>query len=81
GDEELALRHLETMIQLGVPRNLLDQAWYERGEALLALGRREEALQAFSMVIELSATRSGQLIERAQQRIDELRFGRFDFFR
>jgi tetratricopeptide (TPR) repeat protein len=30
----------DVMLDLGVPQNLLDQAWFERGEALLELGRR-----------------------------------------
>jgi tetratricopeptide (TPR) repeat protein len=78
GEAEEALRHLDTVVALGVPRNLLEQAWFERGEALLALDRRDEALEAFTMVVQLSPTRSGQLVERATQRIDQLRFGRFD---
>jgi tetratricopeptide (TPR) repeat protein len=78
GDQEEALRRLETTISLETPINLLDQAWFERGEALLALGRRDEALQSFFRVLELNPSRSGQLVVRAQQRIDQLRFGRFD---
>jgi tetratricopeptide (TPR) repeat protein len=76
GEDAVALRHLETMIGLGVPQNLLDQAWFERGEALLALGRHEEALRAYSLVLELGRLRTGQLADRAQQRIDQIRFGR-----
>jgi tetratricopeptide (TPR) repeat protein len=76
GDWEQALRRLDTVVRLGEPQNLLDQAWFERGEALLALGRRAEALQAYLRVIDLSTTRSGQLVDRAQQRINQLRFGR-----
>jgi tetratricopeptide (TPR) repeat protein len=78
GDETEALRRLETTISLGVPVNVLDQAWFERGEALLALGRRDEALQSFYRVLELNPSRTGQLVVRAQQRIDQLRFGMFD---
>jgi tetratricopeptide (TPR) repeat protein len=76
GDWERALRRIDRVIELGEPQNLLDQAWFERGEALLALGRRAEALQAYFRVVDLSATRSGQLVDRAQQRINQLRFGR-----
>jgi tetratricopeptide (TPR) repeat protein len=76
GDAVEALRRIDMTITLGVPQNLLDQAWFERGEALLALGRSPEALQSFMRVVELSATRSGQLVDRAQQRIDQIRFGR-----
>lgn len=74
-DLENALRHVETVIDLGVPRNVQDQAWFEHGETLVALGRRDEALTSFRMVLELNRTGSGQLVDRAQRRIDELRFG------
>jgi tetratricopeptide (TPR) repeat protein len=71
-----AVRQMDILLDLGVPQNLLDQAWFERGEALLALDRRDEALQSFLQVLEVNRTRSGQLVERAQQRIDQIRFGR-----
>lgn len=75
GDDEKALENLQIIIDLGVPRNLLDQAWFERGEVLLAEERPEEALQAYLMVLRLS-NRNSQLTERAQRRIDDIRFGR-----
>ena len=75
GRTEDALRHLGTVIDLGVPQNLLDQAWFERGEALLAQNRADEALEAFYRVLELNPARRTQLTERAQSRIDQLRFG------
>jgi tetratricopeptide (TPR) repeat protein len=71
GRELDALEHLRVLIETGTPRNLLDQAWFERGEALAALGRREEAVAAFAEVLELNRA---QLAQRARQRIDELRF-------
>lgn len=76
GEPAEALRYLDTVLGLGVPQNLIDQAWFERGEALLALGRRDEALTAFSRVLETMRPGSNQLAARARQRIDELRFGR-----
>jgi tetratricopeptide (TPR) repeat protein len=76
GREEAALRHFDTLINLGVPQNLLDEAWFERGEVLLALGHRQEALQAYYQVLDLNRTGAGQLADRAQRRIDEIRFGR-----
>jgi tetratricopeptide (TPR) repeat protein len=76
GDLETALRRLDTVLDLGLPQNLQDQAWFEHGETLLALGRRDDALSSFIMVLELNRARTGQLVERAQRRIDELRFGR-----
>lgn len=76
GDPEEALGYLETMLGLGVPQNLIDQAWFERGEALLELGLRDDALSAFMRVLETMRPGSNQLAARARQRIDELRFGR-----
>lgn len=70
-----ALDHLETLIRLSAPENLLDQAWFERGELLLEVGRYEEALAAYREVLERNPARRGQLVERAQRRIDEIRFG------
>ena len=70
-----ALAHLETMIGLGVPENLLDQAWLDRGDLLFEAGRYDEALAAYRRVVERNPARTGQLVERAQRRIDEIRFG------
>ncbi|MBI4543842.1 MAG: tetratricopeptide repeat protein [Gemmatimonadetes bacterium] len=70
-----ALQYLDRVLQLGVPENLQDQAWFERGEILLTVGRPDEALVAFRKVLELNPARTGQLVERAQRRIDEIRFG------
>lgn len=70
-----ALRAFDTVIRLGVPQNLVDQAWFERGELLLEQGRRDEALEAYYRVLERNPGRSNQLTQRAQRRIDELRFG------
>src|SRR5690606_8424649 len=75
GEQEKALEHLDVTLGLGVPQNLMDQAWFERGEALLELGRHGEALQAYIHVLENARTTGGSLVERARQRIDQLRFG------
>jgi tetratricopeptide (TPR) repeat protein len=71
-----ALQWIDGLINLGVPQNLLDDAWFERGEILLALARRDDALFAFLMVVELNPAGTGQVVERARARIDQLRFGR-----
>jgi len=70
-----ALEHLDVVLELGVPENVQDQAWFERGEILFAIGRFEEALAAYRRVLDLNPARTGQLVERAQQRIDQIRFG------
>lgn len=77
GDQQQALRYLQIVLELGVPTNVLDQVWFERGEALLQLDRRTEALEAYTRVLEhIRPPGGGQLAERARQRIDQLRFGR-----
>ncbi len=72
---EEALAHYGRMIDLGEPENLLDRAWFERGEILYNAGRFDEALEAYRTVLERNPSRTGQLVERAQRRIDEIRFG------
>lgn len=69
-----ALEHFETMIALGEPENLLDQAWFDRGEILYGIGRFDEALAAYRRVVDRNPARTGQLVERATRRIDEIRF-------
>jgi tetratricopeptide (TPR) repeat protein len=70
-----ALRHLDTMIDLGEPEHLLDQAYMDQADLLYAIGRFDEALEAYRTVIDRSPARVGPLVERAQRRIDEIRFG------
>jgi tetratricopeptide (TPR) repeat protein len=70
-----ALADYQAVIDLGVPENLLDQAWFQRGEILLAQGMREDALAAYQRVLQLNPARTGQLVQRASQRIDQIRFG------
>lgn len=76
GRDEEALSYLQTVIRLGEPRNRLDEAYFETGEILLARGERDAALNAYGKVLELSASRRGPLVERAERRIEEIRFGR-----
>lgn len=75
GDPERALAWIDVLLGLRVPSNLIDQAWFERGEALLELGRSDEALQAYIRVLENVRTAGAPLSERARQRIDQIRFG------
>ena len=75
GSPDRALEFLQTTLDLGVPQNLIGQAWFERGEILLELNRRDDALQAYMRVLENARTAGNQLAERARQRIDAIRFG------
>jgi len=70
-----ALEYVDLVLELGVPENIQDQAWFERGEILFVLGRFDEAHAAYRKVLELNPARTGQLVERAQRRIDQIRFG------
>jgi tetratricopeptide (TPR) repeat protein len=70
-----ALAHLDMVVTLGEPEHLLDQAWLDRADLLYEMGRLDEALESYRRVIERSPTRTGPLVERAQRRIDEIRFG------
>lgn len=63
------------LIALGVPRTLQDRANFLYGELALALGERDEALRAFEEVLRLNPSRTGPLVERADARIREIRFG------
>lgn len=77
GDPERALQQIQTLIDLGVPSNLLDEAWFMRGDILFSLDRRDEALAAYQRVLELNPARTGQLVDRAQRQIDIIRFGTY----
>ena len=72
GRLEQALEYFATVIDHGSPANLLDQAWFERGETLVALARNTEALEAFRRVVELTPGRDTQISIRARRRILEL---------
>ena len=73
-----ALAGYARVIELGEPENLLDQAWFEHGETLYALARYDEALESYRTVLERNPSRTGQLVERARRRMDQIRFGRTD---
>ncbi len=71
---EAALELVDRTVELGEPRNIQAQAWFEKGEILADLGRCEEAMEAYAQV--RYADQAGALVERAQARFDEIRFGR-----
>ncbi len=74
--EELteALTLIERAIEVGEPRNIQAQAWFEKGEILSGMGECELSMDAYAQV--RFADQGGALIERAQARHDEIRFGR-----
>ena len=69
-----ALAHLDRVLDLGRPRNLQAQAWFEKGRILSDLGDCSGAMEAFSQV--RYADNAGSLVDRAQSSFDEIRFGR-----
>lgn len=72
GDPGAALSLLDVTLELGAPPYLMEQTWLERGEALLALGRPEEARAAFERVLELSPAGRTQYSTRAERRLQQL---------
>ena len=74
--EELdaALRLINRAVEVGEPRNIQAQAWFEKGEILTEMGDCEAAMEARAKV--RYADQAGSLIDRAQDRFDEIRFGR-----
>jgi len=69
-----ALRLVNRTVEVGEPRNIQGQAWFEKGEILVEMGECEAAMDAYSQV--RYADQAGSLIDRAQDRFDEIRFGR-----
>lgn len=75
GEDEPALAKLTRLIELGIPRTLMDRAHFARGAVYEELGRNDLALQEFDQVLRLNPARSGPLVQMAEQRIRELRYG------
>ena len=71
---EEALTLINRTVEVGEPRNIQAQAWFEKGEILSEMGRCEAAMEAYAQV--RYADQAGSLIDRAQDRFDEIRFGR-----
>jgi tetratricopeptide (TPR) repeat protein len=72
GNAERAIELYDVTLEVGAPPHLLEQTWLERGEALLALGRVEEARAAFERVLELSPAGRTQFSTRAERRLQEM---------
>ncbi|MEJ2206580.1 MAG: tetratricopeptide repeat protein [Gemmatimonadota bacterium] len=72
-DLEDALAQLDRVLELGEPRNVQAQAWFDKGEILSELGQCSAAMEAYAQVRYADA--AGALVERAQERFDEIRFG------
>jgi tetratricopeptide (TPR) repeat protein len=73
-DLEEALRLVNRTVAVQEPRNIQAQAWFEKGDILAEMDECEAAMEAYSQV--RYADQAGSLIDRAQDRFDEIRFGR-----
>ncbi len=71
---ERALDLIDRTVEVGEPRNIQAQAWFEKGEILVELGQCQAAMEAYAQV--RYADQAGSWVERAQSRFDEIRFGR-----
>jgi len=73
-DLERALQLVERTLEVGEPRNIQAQAWFEKGEILSDMGECDAAMDSYAQV--RYADQAGSLVDRAQDRFDEIRFGR-----
>lgn len=76
GEQELgrALKLVERALEVGEPRNIQAQAWFEKGGILEETGACEEAMEAYEQVRYID--QAGPLVDRALRRYDEIRFSR-----
>ena len=70
---ERALKLVNRVVEVGQPQTIQAQALFEKGEILDGLGRCQEAMDAYSQV--RFVDQAGTLLELAQDRFDEIRFG------
>ena len=68
-----ALEFIDRTVEVGEPRNIQAQAWFEKGEILSELGDCQRAMESYLQV--RYADQADPLIERSQSRFDEIRFG------
>ena len=73
-DLQAALANIDRTLELGEPRNIQAQAWFEKGNILSDLGECQAAMDAYGRV--RTADAAGGLVDRAQALFDEIRFGR-----
>ena len=72
GRDRAATGLLDTLIELGVPRGILDRAHFNRGEVRLAEGSVAGAREDYEMVLELNPARTGPLVRMAEDRLREI---------
>jgi len=72
-DLERALQLVNRTVEVGQPNNIQAQAWFEKGEILAEMGDCQASMEAYAQV--RYADQAGSLIDRAQDRFDEIKFG------
>lgn len=78
-DADEAMRFLDTLLEVGEPRNHLARGYFLRGEILGSRGECEAAIEAFMEVPVQDPSGSSPVVDAAERRIDQIRFGgRFD---
>jgi tetratricopeptide (TPR) repeat protein len=75
GDDDEALRHLEVLLRVGQPFSHLARGYFEKGEILGFRGDCEAAVEAFMMVPVVDPSGTSPVVARAEERIDQIRFG------
>jgi tetratricopeptide (TPR) repeat protein len=75
GDDDEALRHLEVLLRVGEPRSHLARGYFEKGEILGYRGDCEAAVEAFMQVPVVDPSGTSPIVARAEERIDQIRFG------
>jgi tetratricopeptide (TPR) repeat protein len=75
GARQEALLLVDRTIEVGEPRNILTQVWFEKGEIHSELGECEAAIAAYRRVRQFDPAGTSALVRQAEERIDEVRFG------
>ncbi len=75
GFSDEALRLYRAVTELGEPRNVVGQAWFDTAEILARRGECTAAVAAFERVIQAESN-AGALSARAMDRIDQILFRR-----
>ena len=75
GDPEAAVEHLEVTVEIGEPRHLLAEAYFQLGRALELAGDCDGAVDAYEQAQRDELGGSIALVEEARERVDEIRFG------
>lgn len=79
GEAEEAMEHLDVLLDIREPRNRLARGYFLRGEILGSQGECEAAIEAFEQVPVEDPSGSSLVVDSAELRIDQIRFGgRFD---